>query len=406
MQPTQISGATLARIHVLEVIGNGIVGGMESVVLRLVARLPRERFTVTALCPFDSPFADQLRALNIQVVIVPMPDEPPWASIQTTCALVQARGIDVLHAHLENAHALAGLVGSLTARPVLATVHGRQLNMLDVEVQRMASTHVHVVSQHSQLHALGLGIGASHLSWIPNGVDTDVFQPGKRAALGLRKELGISDEHMPLIGFVGRLSSEKGPEVFVRAAVLLRSLIPSARFVMIGDGPMRPAIESMIVRFGLIDRLQLVGVRDDMPDTYRQLDLLVCSSHSEAMPLAVMEAMASALPVVATRVGGVPDLVEPGKTGWLVAQGDFQGIANRVAHVFDAAGECADMGARARLRALTRFDLQSSVNETGRLLLELAGSRWLAEPGEVTVDDTLPALARRGLRGPHFASGS
>ena len=126
MEPILVTRVTDARVHVLEIIGNGIVGGMESVVQRLIERLPLERFAVTAICPFEGPFADRLRALDIEVVVVPIPDDPPWPSVQSTCALVRSLGIDVIHSHLENAHALAGLVGSLTGTPVLATVHGRQ----------------------------------------------------------------------------------------------------------------------------------------------------------------------------------------------------------------------------------------------------------------------------------------
>ena len=374
MEPTPIARVPDSRLHVLEVIGNGIVGGMESVVQRLIERLPRERFAVTALCPFESPLVERLRAMAIEVVIVPMPDDPPWPSVQTALALVQSHGIDVLHSHLENAHLLAGLVGSLSGLPVLATVHGRQISMLDLEVHRAAGTHLNVVCRHSHLHALGIGLSASHLSWIPNGVDTEAFCPRPRADAGLRRDLGI-DATAPLIGCVGRFSVEKGPEVFVRASLLLRSLLPDAHFVMVGDGPMREAMQAMAQRFGLADRLHLPGARHDMPEVYRQLDLLVCASHSEAMPLAVMEAMATALPVIGTRVGGLPDLIEPGRTGWLVAPGDFQGIANRVAHVFETPGEYEAMRQAARERVVDRFNIEASVAAIGRLLTELAARR-------------------------------
>jgi glycosyltransferase involved in cell wall biosynthesis len=374
MEPTPIARVPDSRLHVLEVVGNGIVGGMESVVQRLIERLPRERFAVTAMCPAESPLADRLRALAIEVVIVPMPDDPPWPSVQTAHALVQSHGIDVIHSHLENAHLLAGLVGSLSGIPVLATVHGRQISMLDLEVHRAAGTHLNVVCRHSHLHALGVGISASHLSWIPNGVDTEVFCPGPRSGSGLRRDLGIPD-NVPLIGCVGRFSAEKGPEVFVRASLLLCSLLPEAHFVMVGDGPMRDAMQAMSRRFRIDDRLHLPGVRDDMPEVYRQLDLLVCSSHSEAMPLALTEAMATGLPVIGTRVGGVPDLIEPGLTGHLVAPGDFQGISNRVMHVYETKGELASMGEAARARAVERFNLDASVTAIGRLLTELGARR-------------------------------
>lgn len=361
----------LDRIRLLEVIGNGIVGGMESCVTRLIERLPRERFAISALCPFESVFTDGLRAQGVEVVIAPMPDDPLWSSIQVTCALIKAGAIDVLHAHLTNAHMLAGLAGSLTGKPVLATIHGRQVTVTDLEIHRSTGTHVSVVSKHSYFNALGLGVNPAQLSCIPNGVDTDVFRPGRSAAAGLRRRFDIPAD-APLIGFVGRLAGEKGAEVFVRAGLLLRSWLPSAHMVLVGEGPQESELRALVDRFELGGRVHLASVRRDMPAVYHELDILVSSSHSEAMPLVVMEAMASGLPVIATRVGGVPDVVEQGQTGWLVDPGDFEGIAAMLAQVLSRPADLERMSARARSRALERFSLVDSVTRTERLLTQLA----------------------------------
>lgn len=363
------------RIHVLQVVGNAIVGGMETWVERLIERMPRERFRFTALCPFESPYTDRLRALDVEVLIAPMPDDPPWSTIQMATALVAAGSIDLLHAHLPKAHLLAGIVGRLTGKPVLATVHGRQLSVLDLEVYRAAGSHLSVVCQQSYFHALGLGVSAGHLSCETNGVDTQVFQPRARVAHGggLRESLGLGAE-VPLVGFVGRLSPEKGPSVFVRSALLLHSRVPEAHFVMVGEGPLEPDVRLLAQRFGLEGRLHFAGTRRDMPAVYNALDVIVSSSHSEAMPLALMEAMASGLPVVATRVGGVPELVEHGETGWLVAPADFDDIAGCCAALIRDPALRQRMGERGRQRAMERFDLTQSVARMEQLLTRLARS--------------------------------
>lgn len=358
------------RLHVLQVIGNAIVGGMESWVERLIARLPRERFRFTALCPFESPYTDRLRALDIDVFIAPMPDDPPWSTVQMAHAIVAHNGVDLLHAHLPKAHLLAGIAGGLAGKPVLATVHGRQLTTLDLEAQRACGSHVSVVCQQSYYHALGVGVPASHLSCETNGVDTTVFKPLTPGGAGLRAALGLVDD-TPLVGFVGRLSPEKGPEVFVRATLLLRNKCPDAHCVVIGEGPMEAELRELIEQFGLTDRLHLLGMRQDMPAVYNELDLLVSSSHSEAMPLAVMEAMACGVPAVAARVGGVPDIVEHGQSGWLVAPGDFDDIANRCAWLLGEAALRRRMGAHARQRAVLRFELGASVERVGDLMWRL-----------------------------------
>ncbi len=360
------------RLQVLQLLGNAIVGGMESWVLRLVQRLPAEQFAFTALCPFESPLTDQLRRLGVQVEIAPMPEELPWSTLQAACALIQQRRIDVLHAHLPAAHMLAGLAGRLTQRPVVTTIHARQLTTLDLEVHRLVRSHVSVVARQSYFHALGLGVDPALLSFEPNGVDTALFQPRERAAAEpLRARLRLAPD-VPLVGFVGRLSPEKGPEVFVRAALMLKARFPGAHAVLVGEGPMHGELQGLIERYGLQGQVHLAGVCHDMPPLYGELDLLVSCSHTEAMPLALLEGMASGLAAVATRVGGVPDIVEQGQTGWLVAPGDFDDIGACCARLLQDPEQRQRMGRRARERAVQRLDLGPSVERVGALLTRIA----------------------------------
>lgn len=359
-------------VRVLQVLGNAIVGGMESWVLRLMQGLPAERFEFTALCPFESPVTAQFRAHGVDVEVAPMPEHLPWTTLQTACALVAERRIGLLHAHLPQAHLLAGLAGRLTQRPVLTTIHARQLTTLDLEVHRLARSHVSVVARQSYFHALGLGVDPALLSCEPNGVDTVQFRPRERAGgEPLRAHLCL-DPGVPLVGFVGRLSSEKAPDLFVRAALMLKANVPTAHAVLIGEGPMHAELLALIQSCGLQGQVHLAGVCHDMPALYGELDLIVSCSHSEAMPLVLLEAMACGLPAVATRVGGVPDIVEQGGSGWLVAPGDADDIARCCARLLQDAVQHRRMSERARERAVQRLDLAPSVARVGALLERLA----------------------------------
>ena len=378
------------KIRVLEVIGNAIVGGMESWVEQLVTRLPADRFQVDALCPFESPFTDRLRATGIDVTIVPMPESPLWDSIQTAITLVKTQRIDLLHAHLPNAHVLAGLVGRLTGCPVLTTIHGRQMTTLDLEVHRTCSTHVSVVCRHSHFHALALGAAPELLSCETNGVDTDRFRPAPQRSRVLRDALRL-DDAVPLVGFVGRLSPEKGPEVFVRAAMLLKGLHPQARCVLIGEGPMEAGLGQLVKQLRLSGHVHFAGLARDMPAVYQDLDLAVSSSHSEAMPLAVMEAMSSGLPVVATRVGGVPEIVLHGQTGWLVGSGDFEDIAGRAADLLADPAARAAMGRQARTHALARLGTEASAARVEQLMTRIVATPFVEPLGYVAT--TMPTAA-------------
>ena len=363
-----------ARTNILQIVGNAIVGGMENYVLRLVERLPRERFGMSVLAPFESPFTDQLRIAGADVCITPVTDEPSWQSIQLASALIRSHAIDVIQSHLPNAHVLAALAGRLSGRPVLATVHGRAMTTLDIEVQKLAGTQLAVVCRQSYFQALGVGVDPSHLHYLPNGVDTERFRPRRVRDGALRARFGVAPQ-TPLVGFVGRLSAEKGPDLFLRMALSVRTQVPSAEFLLVGDGAMLKQLQLFAKRFGVADAVHFAGSQDDMPAVFNELDVLVSSSLTEAMPLAVMEAMASGVPAIACKVGGIPDLVAHGVTGWLVDAGDVETLATRVVELLADDALRGAIGAAARERAVARMGLDQSVDATMRLLLQLAARR-------------------------------
>jgi len=140
--------------------------------------------------------------------------------------------------------------------------------------------------------------------------------------------LGIPEDAV-LVGQIGRLSPEKGPDVFLRAALAAHGSAPDVHFVLVGEGPLRADLQELVARLGLASRVHFAGLRQDMASVYAELDIVVSASRSEAMPLALLEAMSCGLPVVATRVGGVPDLIQPGLSGWLVGDGDMMRWALR-----------------------------------------------------------------------------
>jgi glycosyltransferase involved in cell wall biosynthesis len=369
-----ITVAGPARTHILQIVGNAIVGGMENYVVRLVERLPRDRFGVSVLAPFESRCTDQLREAGAEVFITQVTDEPSWQSIQLATSLVQSRSVDVLQAHLPNAHVLAGLAGRLTNRPVLATIHGRAVSTLDIEVQKLAGSHLAVVCRQSYFHALGVGIDPRHVHFVPNGVDSERFRPLRVRDGALRTRFGIAPE-TPLIGFIGRLSPEKGPDLFLRMAVSVRAQCPTAEFILVGDGAMFGQLQTFARRFGIGDAVHFADSQSDMPAVFHELDLVVSSSLSEAMPLAVMEAMASGLPVVACKVGGIPDLVAHGLTGWLADKGDYETLAAHVVDLLEHDAVRLAAGAAARERAVARMGLDRGIETTIRLFSQLAGQR-------------------------------
>jgi glycosyltransferase involved in cell wall biosynthesis len=359
-------------LNVMEVIGNAIVGGMETYVARFISRLPQEHFRVICLCPFESEFTAQLRAQGCQVFIAQMNDDPSWHAIQVATMLVRTHAIDVIHAHMANAHLLAGLAGKLTSTPVLSTIHSRTLSLSDLEVHRLTDTYLSVVSQLAYLQALSVGVKSERLHFIPNGVDSTRFSVREKSAY-LHDRLGIPAT-TPLIGFIGRLSPEKGPEVFLRMAWLVAQKLPDVHFAFIGEGPMLDRLRSAAEDMEFSDRLHFAGTLSDMPKAYASLDLAVMSSYSEGMPLALLEAMACGLAVVATHTGGVADIIEVGTTGLMRAPGDYEGLAQAVVKLMSQPELRQAMGQAARRRAEKHFSLDISVTDMANLLTFLGQS--------------------------------
>ncbi len=200
---------------------------------------------------------------------------------------------------------------------------------------------------------------------VPLGLDLQGLVDGA-GARSLRAELGI-DEHSVVFGFLGRLVPIKDVPTLVLAFSRLLETIPDAWLLIAGDGPVRPGLEALIAARVPGGRVRLLGWREDLVDLYATLDVCVLSSRNEGTPVAIIEAMAAGRPVIATRVGGVPDVVDDGETGLLVAPGDAEGLAAAMARLAaDPAARCR-MGGLGRQRAAAAFGHERLVDDIERL---------------------------------------
>jgi DMSO/TMAO reductase YedYZ molybdopterin-dependent catalytic subunit len=224
----------------------------------------------------------------------------------------------------------------------------------ELSVTRLTGTHLIVVCQETYAQALATGVPARNVTLIPNGIDTRRFTPERNGA-DFRAAIGVPS-NAPLVGFVGRLSPEKGPDRFLFAAERIRQSRPDVHFVMIGDGPMREELEIQIGRGGFAGCLHMVEVRHDIETAYPAFDLLLQTSRSEGMPLVVLEAMACGVPVVAVGIGGVAEVVEHGSTGWLVSPAQWEDISRDALRLLADPQRLKRMGLLGRERVQARFD--------------------------------------------------
>jgi glycosyltransferase involved in cell wall biosynthesis len=294
---------------------------------------------------------------------------------------------DIVHTHT----AKAGVLGRLAARwcgvPVVVhTYHGHVLHgyfgpartrLFSAIERRLArhTTRLLAVSERVRHELLALGIGRpDRFDVLPLGLNLDGFLDAEAWRGEFRRELGFTEGEI-LVGIVARLVLIKAHEIFLYAAAAIARRLPPSRFVVVGDGERRAHLEALARRLELGHRVRFVGWRGDLPRVYADLDAVVLTSRNEGSPTSLIEAMAAARPVVATRVGGVPDLVEDGQHGLLVPADDVTALAQAVEEVLTSPDRGRRMGEAGRKRVYPAFTAQRLIADLDRLYTELLAGR-------------------------------
>lgn len=225
----------------------------------------------------------------------------------------------------------------------------------------VADRLIALASPHRDYLCRTLRLKPGRVDVIPNGVDTRRFVPPDDRAR-LRRELGLPDA--PLAGIVAALRPEKNHALFLAAAARVVAGMPAARFAVIGDGPERARLEQEAAALGLADRVLFLGARDDVPALMRALDVAVLSSKPvvETFPVTLLEALASGVPVVSTDVGSIADLVPEGEVGYLVAEGDADALAERIARLLSDPALRHRLGHAGRERVERLYTVEAMVS--------------------------------------------
>jgi glycosyltransferase involved in cell wall biosynthesis len=216
----------------------------------------------------------------------------------------------------------------------------------------VAEPHGRYLSRHE-------GCPARKVRVIPNGVDPERFHPRWPNA-ELRGAIGVPDG-VPVVGIVAALRPEKRHDVFLEAAALVRSAVGQCGFLVVGDGPERERLETLARQRGLDGAVHFLGTRDDVPEVLALMDVVLLTSQMEANPVSILEAMASEKPVVATRVGSVPETVRHGVTGMLVPPGDAGEIAAATVELLAQPDLAAAMGRAGREEVLAHWSIDRMV---------------------------------------------
>jgi glycosyltransferase involved in cell wall biosynthesis len=374
------------RIRVVELVASGANGGAQESVASVVGRIDRERYDVRVVSLSDGPSVRKWRGLGVPVDVIADPDD--HAAARTLAAFLAEWRTQVVHGHMYRAEIVGmGAVQALAAmglpRPfVVNTVHSGRirpdadrelLRRLTPEMDRLIAVSRSIVGKIKADGRTGTPV-----QMIYNGVDLDRYDD-QEACCTLPEEYGF-EAGSPLVGVVARLEPEKGHPTLLEAWPLVLARVPAARLLIVGEGSRREALEEQAESLGLLGepcigdacvgtrharpgaRIVFTGRRDDVPAVTAALDVAVLPSYREAQGLVILEAMALSRPVVASNVGGIPEMIEDGVTGLLVPAHDPVALADAIVRLLTD-HPLADTIARAgRAQVHERFCVERMVS--------------------------------------------
>ncbi len=374
--------------------------GGEQQTLYLIRGLARRGHGATLLCQPGSPLRERARAeAGADVRSWPSRGEvDPVAVARLAAALVRGR-YDLVHCHTSHSHALA-VAARLLARPLLGfgrrgpgpgrpprilvtrrvdfSIYRRSFLGLNGLKYRAADGFI-AISDAVRAVLVRDGIPGERVAVVHSGIDLERFAapPPSAPDPAIRAALGVPPD-APLVGNVAHCAGHKGQRFLVEAAPLVLARRPDARLAIVGEGELRADLAARVRALGLDGRVLLPGFRDDIPAILRALDVFVLPSLEEALGTSILDAMAAGTPVVATRVGGIPEAVDEGVTGLMVPPADPPALAAAILRLLDDRALARRLAAAAAER-VRRFSIDATVDGTVAVYHRLVSGRPVAE---------------------------
>ena len=380
------------RIRILHIITRMEEGGAPRVLLDLLGGLDRDRFSQTLAAgraPEGTELLPEARRLPIEIREIagltrPIAPARDFSALVRLIGLIRKERFDIIHTHTSKAGFLGRLAARVSgAKRVIYSPHGDifsgyfpgyQTAVYSLAERAAAAwcDRIVTLTDAGAGEYLGRGIGVRRqFVTIPNGVNANLLSSAADRR-GMRKEFGFGAEVF-VIACVGRLVPIKGYDVLAAAAprIIAGTGGRDVRFLVVGEGPERGALVSLTERLGVGDRFSFTGFRNDVARLLSGADLLVMPSRNEGLGMSILEAMALSLPVAASRVGGIPEVVTDGVDGILVSPDDPEDLARACICLVNDAGRAREMGRAGRRQVTARFSVGQFIEKTARLYLDL-----------------------------------
>ena len=340
-------------------------GGAERVISNLATSLDPKRFR-PVLCLFRHGWIqERAESKGVCTYVIPTQGMMDWRWVLQFKQLLQREQVDLIHAHEFDANVQGTFVAAMLGIPIVVTIHGKNYyhekfrRRLAYRWVSRSATMVVVSKNLKQFIVEQVGVPPDRITVLYNGVDRlphcETWEVEE-----CRKEIGIPQDHQ-VVGIVGNLYPVKGHRYLIEGIPSILKSCPNTSFVFAGRGKLESELREQVRRLGLDSRVHFIGLRQDIPRILAMLDVFVLPSLSEGLSMAILEAMMVGKPVVATHVGGNPELISDGDTGYLVPPCDSSALASRLIKLLTDKQQAIQFSEKGKLRAESLFSLGTMV---------------------------------------------
>ena len=368
----------MTRPRIVQIIDDLGLGGAQRQLVELVKALPGDRYDVAVIslstekCAYES----AIRQAGVELVMIPQSGKWSWSAFTALRQALAQRRPDIVQTWLFTADLYGRLAARLTGVPVIMT-SVRSIEPWKPWHYVLADRWLAHATDAFTVNADAVGavlmererIAPGKIHTIYNGIDLGLFDPAMKDG-AVRSLIGVESDAV-CVGIVGRFAPEKDHETFIRAAAIALKQEPDAHFVLVGDGVLREHLQELVHVLQLESRIHFVSSQSNIARVFAALDVTVVSSRYEGCCNVILEAMAMARPVIATAVGGNPELVTDGQTGLLVPVQDPAKMAVAMGALIRDRARAQAMGRAGREQIEQRFTLARAVDRTERLYAQL-----------------------------------
>lgn len=395
------------KIKIAYVITRLICGGAQKVVLSLTTRLDREKYQVTVICgelpdsekSCKSILADRgIELITIRQLIRNVSPINDAITLLKLFCLMREKEFDLIHTLTSKAGAVGRLAAFFARTPIiiyspLGNIYGSKSNIPGVSdrplmraiflfIERILAKftdRIITLSEDEKNKYIELKIDkADKFITIYAGIDLEEFLDSQA---NIRKQdLGFNNSDL-IVGSIGRLDPEKGHAYLIEAVPIVLAEIPQVKFLIIGDGVSRKELQERAISLGIKDSIRFLGLRKDVSRLLSIMDVFVLPSLYEAFGIAILEAMAKGLPVIASKVGGISELVIDGETGILIPAGNPTAIAESIKFLLKNKEKVKILGANGYARTQRYFTINLMVEKIEKLYNDLLKAKFLTKEG-------------------------